>query len=734
MMTTWENKAYKYLLQEDYSAVVHYYEEALEIEPENYAHYWYLGLAYLLLGEEDEAQATWLVAMSQGTPEEIEDWTSHLIEILLTEAERQESLGDYQKSWLIRGHLQEIAPTLIANLLALISLSIKLGYFQVELLTEWEIIEIIQETNSQYIDLQSLLKAVEIVLQYPSQESLDFTQVSLPHLVQLSESFLQNIFTVLISSAYQQRQPLFAAQIAEVCLQFYPGNLYILKHLWSFYTYAREHEKIIETAQQFYENSISLSQKVFGNYQLIQSLMGAGAWNEVKAIAQRHQDLLREIIKEKPKELALFVRNSFICVTGSLLYLEDNPQQNRYFQNQIASLFQQDYCQRVTNAGIDIPSLSIRNNQVSKSKNKRLKIGYIAHTFRQHSVGWLSRWLFEYHNRELFQIAIYMINQIEDDLTQGWFRKNADIIYNLKPDALTIAQQIAKDEIDILIDLDSITLDVTCQVMALKPAPIQVTWLGLDASGLSSIDYFMADPYVVPENAENYYAEKMWRLPDTYLAIDGFEVGVPTLRREDLGIPIDAVVYLSAQNGFKRHPDTIRLQMKIIKEVPNSYFLIKGVGDEERIQQLFKQIAESEGVNPHKLIFLPRDINEYTHRANLKIADVVLDTYPYNGATTTLETLWMGIPLVTRVGKQFAARNSYTFLCNVGVEEGIAYTDEEYINWGIRLGKDETLRQQIAWKLQKSKQISPLWNTKKFAKEMENAYQQMWINHLTTTC
>ena len=122
--------------------------------------------------------------------------------------------------------------------------------------------------------------------------------------------------------------------------------------------------------------------------------------------------------------------------------------------------------------------------------------------------------------------------------------------------------------------------------------------------------------------------------------------------------------------------------------------------------------------------------HETIHRANLTIADVVLDTYPYNGATTTLETLWMGIPIVTRVGEQFAARNSYSMMINAGITEGIAWTDEEYIEWGVRLGKNEALRQQIYWKLRQSRYTSPLWNGEQFAREMENAYQQMWWKYV----
>jgi predicted O-linked N-acetylglucosamine transferase (SPINDLY family) len=167
-----------------------------------------------------------------------------------------------------------------------------------------------------------------------------------------------------------------------------------------------------------------------------------------------------------------------------------------------------------------------------------------------------------------------------------------------------------------------------------------------------------------------------------------------------------------------------------LKEVPNSYFLIKGMADQESLKTFYAEIAESVGVDGDRLKLLPLSPTEAIHRANLAIADVVLDTYPYNGATTTMETLWMGIPMVTRVGEQFAARNSYTMMINAGITEGIAWTDEEYVDWGIKLGTDENLRQQISWKLRKNRQMAPLWNGKQFTREMENAYEQMWQKYI----
>jgi predicted O-linked N-acetylglucosamine transferase (SPINDLY family) len=190
------------------------------------------------------------------------------------------------------------------------------------------------------------------------------------------------------------------------------------------------------------------------------------------------------------------------------------------------------------------------------------------------------------------------------------------------------------------------------------------------------------------------------------------------------------MVYFSSQVGMKRHPETIQLQLQIIKEVPNSYLLIKGLADESLIQQMFLDLSTDMNISAERLKFLPMAATEMIHRANLGIADVVLDTFPYNGATTTLETLWMGIPLVTRVGSQFAARNSYAFLMNVGVTEGIAWSAEEYVEWGIRFGGDLQLRLDVAWKLRQSRKTSALWNTKQFTHDMENAYRTMWQNYL----
>ncbi|HIK27432.1 MAG: O-linked N-acetylglucosamine transferase, SPINDLY family protein [Oscillatoriaceae bacterium SKW80] len=723
----WQQQARKYLEEESYSLAANLYEQAINAEPDVKSHYWHLGLMLLLQGKEEEAHTTWLLGMVEGEPEEVDQWTEELIQVLQAEAERQEALKNYRNSWLIRQHLREIAPGNINNLLYLIQLSIELGTLSGDELNEWGIIEILRSQPPANLDFDLLMQVLRRVLDSAPLHpfSLELVKVSLAYIREPIE-FLKVVLPAAVTIAYVHRRPELAARLAEIYLEIDANNLEVLRQLSIFYQNACDFDKGIETAKLCYSLLEKIPDKVYANYLLLRGLMGAGGyWQEAQKIGQRQESLLSELIEAQPKNLSEIEVLRLVNTSFFLPYFSDRAQRNRQLQNKLAEL-----CQ--INAEIYAKEKVERYRarhcqwQQAKRKSEPIKIGYLSHCLRRHSVGWLARWLLEYHDRERFQINGYFLTQKwSNDPLEEWYVSKMNKAYH-SAEGLDVAEQIYGDEIEILIDLDSITLDTSCEVMMLKPAPVQVTWLGWDASGIPAIDYFIADPYVLPESAGDYYAEKIWRLPHTFIAVDGFEIDVPTLRRDQLDIPSDAVVYLSSQKGYKRHPDTVRLQMKIIKEVPNSYFLIKGTADEKAIKSFFMQLAEEEGVECERLRFLSEVALESVHRANLGIADVVLDTYPYNGATTTLETLWMGVPLVTRVGEQFSARNSYSMMMNVGVKEGIAWSAEEYVEWGVRLGKDPELRKEISWRLRQSRHTSPLWNGRQFAREMEKAYEQMW--------
>ena len=720
LQINWQESAYQLWAEGKYSEIASFYEQAIAIESNIKTHYWHLGLAYLLQGYEEEAQVTWMSAMVECSSEELEQWTEELVQILEIEAQRQTASHNFQVSWLIRQHIREIAPTHINNLLQLIQLAIDLEDFHPDYLNHWQVATTLQQ-YTQKINSDLLLQVLQKLLDFPSPEVIEFTEACLPHQPEDASVFLEIIISYAIKIAYKLGRPDLAIPLTEVCLKIKPERIDILRHLSSFYSDVKAHQQAIETAKRFYEKCPTPLWQVQGSCAVLRALMCAGSWLEVEPAAQHHKSLVMNIVQNPPESIELTFTTRLLTSNFFLPYLQDRPRENRWLHNQTARLFQTSL------KGYNSSAIDLFQNH-DRKVTRQLKIGYIAHILKGHSVGWLCRWLFNYYDRESFQTHVYLMYQDLEDIE--WFQKKVDSVHSFGADPKAMATKIKEDKIDILVDLDSLTLDITCLVMAMKSAPVQVSWLGWDASGIPAIDYFIADPYVLPDNAQEYYQETIWRLPHTYVAVDGFEVDIPTLRREQLEIPIDAIIYLSAQSGYKYHFDTVRLQMQILKQVPNSYLLIKGMAGETALQEFFKHVAESEGINPNRLRFLPRDPNEFVHRANLGIADVVLDTYPYNGATTTLETLWVGVPLVTRVGQQFSARNSYGFMMNVGVTEGIAWTDEEYVEWGVRLGKDASLRQQIAWKLRQSRQTSPLWNAKQFIQEMEKAYKQMWQRYV----
>lgn len=720
-MYTLQDDKQELWVQENYPQFIQILEDAIQSQPKELSNYWYLGLAYLLQGDEETAQLIWLSAIAEQPPEMSDDALQSLIHVLTTEAARLETLNKFQEAWAVRQHLNELSPQDLSNLLHLVQLSIQLDLFSDTTIDEIGIIECLG-TPSLEIDLSLLVEVLQQVLQYPDEQTLRFTEACLPQLPPGQRS--QLLIDTAASYAFDKKLTHFAIALTELCLKFDPNHQVALGYLPRFHTDCLQYTQAVAAAKEYYHRSADPESRFFSSCVLFQALCRRGDWQEIPAIAEEVKTIIADIIQAQSTQLSLNKIRFLIVITGLFSYLKDDIYENRRLQNQVGALFLRN---------IETNAASAFTPVVSKASQdkRRLKVGYIASTLRNHSVGWLSRWLFQHHDHENFEIFAYLVHQRPDNpFFATWFAEQVDHFRYLSNDIEEAAKTIRNDDIDILVDLDSTTLDQTCTILALKPAPIQATWLGFDASGLPSIDYFIADPFVLPDDAQSHYTERIWRLPQTYIAVDGFETGVPTISRVDLNIPQDAIIYWSSQTGLKRNPEIVRLQMQILRAVPNSYFLIKGVGDQEVLQQFFADLSAEEGISFERLKFLPMMPDEYTHRANLQIADVVLDTYPYNGATTTLETLWAGVPLVTRVGQQFSARNSYAFMMNVGVTEGIAWTDKEYVEWGIRFGHDEQLRQQVAWKLKQSRHTSPLWNTKQFTRELENAYRQMYSKYL----
>lgn len=732
-MLNWENITTD--ISNDYELVINNLQKEIDLSPTLPNNYYYLGLAHLLKKQEDKAQTTWALGRANSSTPSL--FTEDIVKILKQESNRQEQLKNYQVAFDLRQAIHKFLPDDFENIVQIFYLSLYLSLITSETLRDLNIENVLESSfvKNDKENKNLLLQLLQNVLSSPlsEEEKVKFVVFCLPYIDNKEESinlilcFVQN-FSLDV-----------ALQLLDISQKACPNHLGAFALYIDVLVHNELHDRAIQDAKIFLlANQSDLLNKVVANHLLLGSIMGSGGkWEDAELLFNDHQSLMLEVIEKgftniPPVPLSFIQMSSFFAT-----YFYDTPYQNRLLQNPISRLFQDNIQLFNSTSTKNFRDRQLVRKQVLKSQtkvyspSKKLKIGFLSTSLRQHSVGWLARFLIQYLDRDTFELYGYFPGYSgRGDFLEEWFLGTMHKVFRAGReywgDNYLVANEIDRDQIDILIDLESLTSGVCCQIMALKPAPIQVTWLGWDASGIPAVDYYIADPYVLPDDAQEYYTEKIWRMPQTYIAVDGFEANVANLSRDRLNIPSDAIVYFSSQVSRKRHPEIVKLQMQILKHVPNSYFLIKGLSDQLAIKEFFYEMAELEGVNCDILRFLPFMKDEGEHRGNLSLADVVLDTYPYNGATTTMEVLWMGIPLVTRVGEQFVARNSYTMMTNVGITEGIAWTPEEYVRWGVRFGTEPDLRKEVAWKLRKSRKTSPLWNTRQLTKEMEKAFIQMW--------
>ncbi|MFM6204003.1 MAG: O-linked N-acetylglucosamine transferase, SPINDLY family protein, partial [Planktothrix sp.] len=267
-------------------------------------------------------------------------------------------------------------------------------------------------------------------------------------------------------------------------MQLLPQDPELVCCIAAFYQDNFQFDQGIKSAKECFSLRTKLAEKVFANHLIMRGLMSAGGyWEEFCATIEQQKLLLSALLKEQPTNLSESTTNGLFNTVFFFPYFEDSPKENTQLRSKISKLAQlnieiyaQQYIEKYQNRPI---------TQINKiSADRRLKIGYISHCFRSHSVGWLARSLFQHHDRERFEIQGYFISY--DHYTynpmQDWYVNQVEKAHKLGLTSLEAAEKIYENEIDILVDLDSMTLTTTCEVMALKPAPIQVTWLGWDAS------------------------------------------------------------------------------------------------------------------------------------------------------------------------------------------------------------------------------------------------------------
>ena len=286
------------------------------------------------------------------------------------------------------------------------------------------------------------------------------------------------------------------------------------------------------------------------------------------------------------------------------------------------------------------------------------------------------------------------------------------------------ARCIAAAGVDILVDLNGSTDNGRMGIVAWRPAPIQVNWLGFPGTlGADCYDYLVADRFVVPPGAESAYAETIVRLPDCYQCNDRKRPRpAPFPSRQAYGLPPDGAVFCCFNQSYKITPEIFTVWMRILAAVPASVLWL--YDDNSPAVAALREYARRAGVAPERLVFAP-PAQHVDHLARYGVADLAVDTFPCTSHTTASDALWMGCPLVTITGETFAARVATSLLCNGGVPELAVRTFAEYEALIVALARDAGRRAALRERIDAARSTAPLFDTPRFTRNLERAYAFM---------
>lgn len=353
------------------------------------------------------------------------------------------------------------------------------------------------------------------------------------------------------------------------------------------------------------------------------------------------------------------------------------------------------------------------------AKKDKIRIGYFSCDFLNHATMFLIGRMFELHDREKFEIYIYDYGAMNDNEGRQRAEDSADVYRHVGGMASEIiVDQARADGLDIAVDLKGHTKGNRVNLFDHRMAPVQVSYLGYPGtSGVDSIDYMVADPIVVPPKYRKYYTEKVLYMPDCYQSNDDQRKAAETKpTRADVGLPEDALVFCSFNSSYKVSPDEFDIWMKLLKLVPDSVLWFYASRDGIRDNILAE--AKRRGVSPERIVFAAQ-VKQEEHLARLPLADIFLDTFFVNAHTTASDALWAGVPVVTKIGKQFAARVAASLLHSVGLDELTATTPQQYQALALKLARDRDYLADVKARVKQGIEDGPLYDTEKFTRNFE---------------
>ena len=358
---------------------------------------------------------------------------------------------------------------------------------------------------------------------------------------------------------------------------------------------------------------------------------------------------------------------------------------------------------------------------------RRLRIGYLSADLRSHSVSYFLEPLIAAHNRTQVELIAFDNTRTPDNISTHLRQFFTEWHRVIGISDQRLSELIRERCVDILVDLNGHTADHRMSVMALRPAPVQVTYLGYpNTTGLTEVDYRLTDAVADPPGpADQFVTERLLRLPHGFLC---FNPPQPHLPISELSSADGEPLRFAAFNAIhKINDDVVRTWSQILKAIPNSQLLIKanGLADPKTQQSMAEKFA-AEQIDADRVIFLPRSPAQTDHLAVYNRCDIALDTFPYNGTTTTCEAMWMGVPVVTLVGDRHASRVGLSLLTQMDLTELAADSVDSFVEIAVRLANDRPRLAELRRTMRERMLKSPLMDGKGFANDVEAAYRQMW--------
>lgn len=480
----------------------------------------------------------------------------------------------------------------------------------------------------------------------------------------------------------------------------------------------------LKAAKKYFEESLSIeplnSSNCYG-LGLVLSLSGKyleaiSYFEKAIALKPKFEKAISELMKcqsiicdwdglnNNMKKLEYLGLNNESLSPFMFLTIEDNPL--RHFQR--AKIRSKDFDTK-------------NDNKINLFKNEKIRIGYFSSDFFEHATMQLMKRIFELHDVSKFEIFVYSYGSQRDHIT-NWLKNKVFSFHDISElsdfDAAEFARQ---HNLDIAVDLKGHTLNSRLSIFSYRVSKIQITYLGYPGTtGLKTMDYIIADKEIIHEGEENFYQEKIIKMPNSYQCNDDRkEILEKKFKKSELGLPFEGFVFTCFNSTQKITEEVFEIWMKLLLNVDKSVlWLLKSSNESKNNLEL---AAVKNNIDPSRIVFAEKmPLKE--HLARHDCGDLFLDTFNCNAHTTASDALWAGMPMISLKGKSFASRVGSSLLNALNMTELICRDKSEYYKKAFSIAKDPKLLNQLKEKIKKEKLSSPLFDSKRFTRDLENIY------------